>query len=196
MHSGANFTVCSARTLGLVVIHIAVPSIYAFDSLCSCENWKCVLLSQNVISSFRRPNCVRQVQLETVQGCLHMKASQQLEKHYRQHWDRSPIDAKVSVSCPQTVPLRHRSAYPVHKQSHWCTGQHFPSTKSPNVAQVSISCPQAVPLLHRSSYPLHKQPRCCTGQLILSTNSPTVAQVIISCPQTFPLLHRSSYPEG
>lgn len=85
MHSGANFTVCSARTLGLVVIHIAVPSIYAFDSLCSCENWKCLLLSQNVISSFQRLNCVRQAQLETVQGCLYMKALQQLEKHYRQH---------------------------------------------------------------------------------------------------------------
>jgi hypothetical protein len=80
VHSGANFTVCSARSLGLVVIHIALPSIYAFDSLCSCENWKYLLLSQNVISSFGL-NCVRQVQLETVQGCLYMKALQQLEKH-------------------------------------------------------------------------------------------------------------------
>lgn len=44
VHSVANFTVCSARTLGSVVIHIAVPSIYTFDSLCSCENRKCVLL--------------------------------------------------------------------------------------------------------------------------------------------------------
>jgi hypothetical protein len=80
-HSGANFTVFLARTLGLVVIHIAVPSIYAFDSLCSYDNWKCILLSHNVISSFQRLNFVRQIQLETVQGCLHMKALQQLEKH-------------------------------------------------------------------------------------------------------------------
>jgi hypothetical protein len=49
VHSGANFTVCSARTLGLVAIHIAVPSIYAFDSLCSYEYWTCILLGQNVI---------------------------------------------------------------------------------------------------------------------------------------------------
>lgn len=81
VHSVANFTVCSARILGLVVIHIAVPSIYTFDSLCSCENWKCVLLSQNVISTFQRLNCVRQVQVETVEACLHMKVLQQLEKH-------------------------------------------------------------------------------------------------------------------
>ena len=115
----------------------------------------------------------------------------------------------------------HRSVYPIHKQSHWCTHQHIHSTNSLTDAQVSVSRPQTVPLMHTSAYPVHKQSHWCTGQhflstesptvaqvsisvhkqshwctgqCILSTNSPTVAQVIISHPQAVLLLHRSSYP--
>ena len=51
----------------------------------------------------------------------------------------------------------HRSAYPVHRQSHCCTGQCILSTNSPTVAQVSVSCPQTVPLMHGSAYPFCKQ---------------------------------------
>jgi hypothetical protein len=84
--------------------------------------------------------------------------------HIQSHWCigqlnlsiNSPINAKVSVSCPKTVPLMHRSAYPVHRQPHWCTDKHILSTDSPTDAQVSISCPQTVPLMHRSAYPVHK----------------------------------------
>ena len=98
----------------------------------------------------------------------------------------SPTDAQVSISCPQTVPLMHRSAYPVHKQFQWCIGQLILSTNSPTDAQISVSCPQTAPLMHRSAYSVHKQSHWWTDQRTLPTNSPTGAQVSISCPQTIP----------